>query len=134
MLSIRQQQRKGRTKSQLLTSGGINEYYIDATDFKKISKLFYKATNQKILELLLKSLFTTRELADIARRIIIANMLLEGKSYDDIQNKIHAAKSTISLVKKSLNSYNKTLVKLITDTEDLSTAELYIKRRLKKGK
>ena len=114
MLSKRQQRRRGQTKSQLLTTGGINEYYIDATDFKKISKLFYKATDQKTLGLLLKSLFTTRELADIARRVIIANMLLEGKSYEDIQNKIHAAKSTISLVKKSLNSYDKTLIKLIT--------------------
>ena len=133
MLSARQIKRQ-RSKSQILTTGGINEYYIESADFQKLVNLFNKASNKKVTASFLNSLFTKRELVDATRRILIAKMLLSNTSYEDIQNQIHTCKNTISLIKKNLYNKDDTLRNLIIDTYGLSATELYLKRRLQKGK
>lgn len=132
MLSIRELKRK-KTKSQLLTSGGSNEYKLDPNDFNKLIELLSNKTTSQ-LKYLIRSLLTNRELVDIIRRIIIAKMIISGYTYKEINKETGSGQATISLVKQSLLINREILRKLIEQTCNLTPFDKYIKRRLKKGK
>jgi len=132
MLSIRELKRK-KTKSQLLTSGGSNEYKLDPNDFNKLIELLSNKTASQ-LKYLIRSLLTNRELVDIIRRIIIAKMIISGYTYKEINKETGSGQATISLVKQSLLINREILRKLIEQIYNLTAVDQYIKRRLKRGK
>ena len=121
------------SKNQILTTGGIEDYYLDPQDFNKLVNLFSQASTYQ-LKPLLKSLLTNRELVDITRRIIVGKMLLEGSTYQEIQKRTKNAARTTSFVRQSLLINRGILKKLIEQTYNLTPIDQYIKRRLKKGK
>lgn len=133
MLSVREI-RRNRTKKQLLTTGGSSSYYLNSGDFNALIKLFFQASTQQQFKLLLKSLLTNRELVDITRRMIVGRMLLEGLTYQEIRKKNKSMPTTISLIKKNMLMDGEILKSLIEQTYNLTAADKYIKRRLKKGK
>jgi len=120
--------------------GGRGEYYIEKTEITELAQIIGAVSNKNLPELL-DSLLTKRELVDITRRIIIAKMLLAHITHEDISEKTHASKSTIQLVKQSLDENNELLKDVIaqhTSIPQVSPAQdnitTYIKRRLRKGK
>ena len=132
MLSEREIKRR-RSKNQILTMGGIEDYYLGLNDFNKLVSIFSQTPAQQCKPLL-KSLLTNRELVDMTRRIIIGKMLLEGLTYQEIRKKTQSAPRTIAFIKQSLLTNNGILKKLIEQIYNLTPTDQYIKRRLKKGK
>lgn len=132
MLTEREIKRR-KSKNQILTMGGVDDYYLDSQDFNKLVNIFSQVSTHQ-LKPLLKSLLTNRELVDITRRIIIGQMLLEGLTYQEIQKRTKNASRTTSFVKQSMLMDGGILKKLIEQTCNLTPIDKYIKRRLKKGK
>lgn len=62
------------------------------------------APDKKALDQLLHNLLTPSEIIMIGRRILIAEALLEGKTYREIHNKLKLGMSTVLLVEKWLQS------------------------------
>lgn len=134
MESVRVQRRKPRNKRDVLTTGGQNDYYVDNDDLNKLVRLFSKPSKDQIKPLLL-SLFTKKELSDIVRRLLIAEMALNGLTYEEISNRMGSGKNVIALVKQSLSSHNGVLTKLLNSAHGLrDSAEDYFISRLKRGK
>jgi uncharacterized protein YerC len=134
MESIRTQRRKPRTRRDVLTTGGQSDYYVADNDLDKLVRLFRKSSGDQIKPLLL-SLFTRKELADIVRRLLIAEMALNGLTYEEISNRMGSGKNVIALVKQSLVSHEGVLTRLLKSEGGMrGTAENYFIGRLKKGK
>jgi len=132
MLSRRELMRR-RGKKNIMTTGGMDNYMLHDNDFNEVVKVL---ANKNVVQtkLLLKSLLTNRELSDIARRILIAKMIVKGEGYENILKKIGCSKNTVSLVNKSLMINNGILKQAITNRGGEEQVERYIKNRLKKGK
>lgn len=62
------------------------------------------APDKKALDQLLHNLLTPSEIIMIGRRILIAEALLEGKTYREIHDKLKLGMSTVLLVEKWLQS------------------------------
>jgi len=134
--------RRKRTKSEILTTGGIHDYSVSATDMDALSHRLLNVS-PKNMKAVLRGLLTQRELADITRRIAIARMVLDDKTYEDIQKSLGAGKMTISLVRRALDN-NDQFFEFVTthytapnrtnSDRGISDVEKYIARRLKKGK
>lgn len=126
MLSIRQ---LNRSRSQ----GGRGEYYVDTNDFDRLVTLFAAAKGKGEVRLLLRSLLTNREMADVVRRVGLARMIQQGMTYDQITDITQAGRSTIALVNNALkvNSgiFDKVLHRIPPDR-----LERAILNRLKRGK
>ena len=141
MDSIRERKRKPHTKSQLLTLGGVSVYNIEPAEITRLAKLISKTPNAQLPKLL-EALLTKRELVDIIRRILIAEMLLQNKTYDKIQQVIKTSPSTIALVQQSLDKHNGILADavdqqpkrfFINNIQPDPTQE-YFRNRIRKGK
>lgn len=113
MQSLRQMKRHKKSTSQMLSSGGINEYILSPQDFSGLVAVINLASQEKLLPATLKSLLTDRELVDIARRIAISKMILSGKTYQQIGEDAKTSKNTIALVKQSLRSNHAILANII---------------------
>ncbi len=65
---------------------------------------------------------TVKELQDIAQRLVVAKMLKEGKSYQEVSRETGASTATISRVNKCLvyggGGYETVLARLIPETEE----------------
>ncbi|OGB75107.1 hypothetical protein A2810_01640 [candidate division Kazan bacterium RIFCSPHIGHO2_01_FULL_49_10] len=134
MESIRVQRRRPRTKRDVLTTGGQHDYYVANDDLNKLVKLLGKPSRDQIKPLLL-SLLTKKELSDIVRRLLIAEMALNGLTYEEIANRMGSGKNVIALVKQSLASNGGVLTRLLNPGYNISgTAENYFINRLKQGK
>ena len=134
MESVRVQRRRPRNKSDILTTGGQGDYYIEPNDLNKLIRLVSKCPKDK-LRLLLLSLLTKKELADIVRRVLVAEMTLNGLTYEEIVNRMGSNKSTISLVKQSLANHEGILAQLLNPEFDIRDAtEHRLIERLKRGK
>lgn len=92
----------------------------------------------------IKSLLTSSEILMLGRRIYIAKMILEGKTYDEIKTTLNVGLDTIANVYKTIfqqdKSYSKLIKKLerkiIKEKEDLlqeDTTELYSFKNLRRA-
>ena len=65
---------------------------------------------------------TVKELQDIAQRLVVAKMLKEGKSYQEVSRETGASTATISRVNKCLvyggGGYETVLARLISEAEE----------------
>ena len=136
MLSVRSLRRRKNTSRNSHTTSGINEYYVDPHDLTRLAALFEKATHRGMRRFLISTL-TQKELSEITRRMLIAKLLMDGKTYEEIGKQLHAAKGTISLVRQALDSQDGILKSTVSDIygiKIIDPAESYFRNRLKKGK
>lgn len=71
-------------------------------DQKLLVDSFYKVRTKKDLALFIQDLFTDEETLDFAQRIKIANYILQGKTYEEIEKLIPVSSSTISKVGQTI--------------------------------
>ncbi|MFA5270147.1 MAG: helix-turn-helix domain-containing protein [Patescibacteria group bacterium] len=133
MDSVRSQSRRPRTKNDLLISGGVYEHRIDSDGLNRLVELFRKSVPRSTRSLLF-DLLTKKELADISRRIIIAEMILNGLTYDEIGKRLDCSRNTIATIATSLNRPDSILTKLLNPELSVGGPENYFANRLKKGK
>jgi len=143
MRSLRRERNKAKTKSQVLTKGGVYDYDIGLSEISILSKLIDHAPANQ-LSLLLDALLTKRELVDITRRLVVGQMLTQNKTYDDIGKATSASRSTISLVNQSLSDNDEILYTTLTSAFGSAKSthskhiddyiEKYFRNRVKKGK
>ncbi len=67
-------------------------------DKKLLVDTLRKLKNSKDLSNFLDDLLTEEEILDLAQRIKIAKLILAGKTYDEIAEKVGASTSTVSKV------------------------------------
>jgi len=128
MLSLRQLKRSG-------TRGGRGEYEVDPVEFGTLVTLFANTRGKDETKMLLRSVLTNREMADIVRRIKIARWLQRGMTYDQIAELTDAGRTTIALVGNALKSNGGIFERILHRTPQiLSPIERSILSRLKRGK
>ncbi|MFH1088282.1 MAG: Trp family transcriptional regulator [Patescibacteria group bacterium] len=139
MRSLRLNQRRAKSKSQIMTMGGTGEYYIAPENIIELANIVSRVTPTQLPKLL-TALLTPRELVDIVRRIIIAKLLLDGETFNNITKKTSASCTTIKLVKSALESQDGLLIHTIGIKKhtrrklELGPEEKYLLNRIKKGK
>ena len=140
MKSLRVQRRKAKNKSQTLTMGSSGDYYIDKEEIEKLAKIISSINSNKLPNLL-ESLLTKKELVNITRRIGIAKMLMNNRTYEEIQETMSASKTTVSLVRQSIYTNDGILGDVITKDKTVFTNNIdqdpvkkYAQNRIKKGK
>lgn len=74
---------------------------------------FVEAKSQREVTLLLRDLFTTKEIKNLAKRLRIAKLLLSGKKYDEIVDELHCSIGTIAKVRIWLDSEGEGLQRVI---------------------
>ena len=67
-------------------------------DQKLLIDSFYKVKTKKNLNNFIEDLFSQEETLDLAQRLKIAKLILEGKTYDEIAAEIPVSTSTISKI------------------------------------
>lgn len=67
-------------------------------DQKLLIDSFYKVRTKKDLAKFIEDLFSPEETLDLAQRIKIAKLILEGKTYEEIAAQIPVSTSTISKI------------------------------------
>lgn len=112
---------------------------------EKLSDLVSKLRDRKEAEFFLKDIFSSSELKDISRRILAAELLYHGLTYEEIYfrtgitpsttNKIHF-KTKGSKILPNLWQRSKIKYKFLIDLSNKKIPEIsnYIVNRLRKGK
>lgn len=89
-------------------------------DLEKDKKLLVatlrKLKSSKDLSAFLDDLLTEEEILDLAQRIRIAKLILDGKTYDEIAEKIQTSTSTVSKIGQILK-YGKDGLKKATENK-----------------
>ena len=67
-------------------------------DQKLLGDSFYKVRTKKDLAKFIEDLFSPEETLDLAQRLKIAKLILEGKTYEEIAAEIPVSTSTISKI------------------------------------
>jgi len=67
-------------------------------DQKLVADSFYKVKTKKNLTMFIEDLFTEEETLDLAQRLKIAKLILDGKTYEEIAAEIPVSTSTISKI------------------------------------
>ncbi len=67
-------------------------------DQKLVVDSFYKVRTKKDLAKFVEDLFSPEETLDLAQRLKIAKLILEGKTYEEIAAEIPVSTSTISKI------------------------------------
>lgn len=67
-------------------------------DQKLLVDSFYKVRTKKDLAKFIEDLFSPEETLDLAQRLKIAKLILEGKTYEEIAAEIPVSSSTISKI------------------------------------
>jgi TrpR-related protein YerC/YecD len=67
-------------------------------DQKLVVDSFYKVKTKKDLNNFIEDLFSQEETLDLAQRLKIAKLILEGKTYEEIAAEIPVSTSTISKI------------------------------------
>ena len=67
-------------------------------DQKLVVDSFYKVKTKKDLNSFIEDLFSQEETLDLAQRLKIAKLILEGKTYEEIAAEIPVSTSTISKI------------------------------------
>jgi len=90
---------------------------MDKSNLEKDKKLLVvtlrKLKSSKDLSNFIDDLLTEEEILDLAQRIKIAKLILDGKTYDEIAEKVKTSTSTVSkigqIIKYGKGGLNKTL-------------------------
>jgi uncharacterized protein YerC len=109
MISERQKRKLKWSKKKLMTKGGRGQYLVEYREFERLARIFADIKDIKKIRLLFNDLFTERELADIIRRLHIAQLLLDKKTYSEIQFITNTSRVTIDNVHQVLKSKGKGL-------------------------
>lgn len=67
-------------------------------DIQLVISSFFKVKTKKNLTLLVEDLFSPEETLDLAQRLKIAKLILDGKTYEEIAEEISVSTSTISKI------------------------------------
>ncbi|MBU0999947.1 hypothetical protein KKE78_00930 [Patescibacteria group bacterium] len=67
-------------------------------DKKLLADTFSKLKSSKVLPLFLDDLLTEEEILDLAQRLKIAKLILNGKSYDEISESVGTSTATVSKI------------------------------------
>jgi len=67
-------------------------------DQKLVVDSFYKVKTKKNLNIYIEDLFSQEETLDLAQRLKIAKLILDGKTYEEIAALISVSTSTISKI------------------------------------
>jgi len=67
-------------------------------DQKLVVDSFYKVKTKKNLNIFIEDLFSQEETLDLAQRLKIAKLILDGKTYEEIAAEIPVSTSTISKI------------------------------------
>jgi TrpR-related protein YerC/YecD len=67
-------------------------------DQKLVVDSFYKVKTKKDLNSFIEDLFSQEETLDLAQRLKIASLILDGKTYEEIAAEIPVSTSTISKI------------------------------------
>ena len=67
-------------------------------DQKLVVDSFYKVKTKKDINNFVEDLFSQEEILDLAQRLKIAKLILEGKTYEEIAAEIPVSTSTISKI------------------------------------
>ncbi|MDO8657279.1 MAG: YerC/YecD family TrpR-related protein [Candidatus Levybacteria bacterium] len=67
-------------------------------DKKLLIATLWKLKSSKDLSAFIDDLLTEEEILDLAQRIKIAKLILEGKTYDEIAEKVKTSTSTVSKI------------------------------------
>ncbi len=90
---------------------------MDKINLEKDKKLLVatlrKLRSSKDLSAFLDDLLTEEEILDLAQRIKIAKLILEGKTYDEIAEKIQTSTSTVSKIGQILKYGRGGLLKVL---------------------
>ena len=82
-------------------------------DKKLIIETLRKLRNSKDLGNFIDDLLTEEEILDLAQRLKIAKLILDGKTYDEITEKVNTSTSTVSkigqIIKYGKGGFEKTL-------------------------
>ena len=85
-------------------------------DKKLLLDSLRKLKSSKDISAFFDDLLTEEEILDLAQRIRIAKLILEGKSYDEISQKIQTSTSTVSkigqIIKYGKGSFEKVFKKV----------------------
>ncbi|MDP2637771.1 MAG: YerC/YecD family TrpR-related protein [Candidatus Levybacteria bacterium] len=95
---------------------------MDKSSLEKDKKLLVstlrKLKSSKDLSLFIDDLLTEEEILDLAQRIKIAKLILDGKTYDEIAEKVGTSTSTVSkigqIIKYGKGGLEKSLGKKLT--------------------
>ena len=82
----------------------MNKLHTESTDF--LFKSFLTLKNIDECYAFFEDICTIKEIQSIAQRVLVAQMLIEGKVYSDIVTETGASTATISRVNRSLNYGN----------------------------
>lgn len=78
------------------------KFYLDypwkISQAKILISAFSRLKNKKEIRKFLTDLLTVKELKEITRRLLIAKLLFEGKTYKEIQKELHVNPITINRV------------------------------------
>lgn len=84
-------------------------------DKKLLVSTLGKLKSAKVRAAFIEDLLTEEEILDFAQRIKIAQLILGGKTYDEISTKVGASTSTVSkigqIIKYGKGGFSKTFVK-----------------------
>ena len=92
---------------------------MDKSNLEKDKKLlvatFRKLKSSKDLSLFIDDLLTEEEILDLAQRVKIAKLIIDGKTYDEIAEKVKTSTSTVSkigqIIKYGKGGLQKALIK-----------------------
>ena len=82
-------------KKIVKTNAGIGNYYWDWIEFKYLVAVLKQAKDFKDILNIFIDIHTQKEISEIIRRVIIASLFLEGKTYDEIQQLTGCSRSTL---------------------------------------
>lgn len=68
-----------------------------------LCKILFKLETPGAIKKFLKDLLNRNERTMLVRRLFIAEMLLDKRTYNEIKNQLHCGKSTIARVERWLN-------------------------------
>lgn len=84
-------------------------------DKKLLVDILKKLKSSKNLSAFVDDLFSEEEILDLAQRIKIAELILDGRTYDEIAEKVGTSTSTVSkvgqIIKYGKSGYTKVLRK-----------------------
>ena len=86
-----------RYNSRILQYRSMDKLNIEK-DKKLLTATLRKLKSSKDLALFIDDLLTEEEILDLAQRIKIAKLILEGKTYDEIAVKVGTSTSTVSKI------------------------------------
>ena len=76
---------------------------IRSAEVEKLLRVLASMDDENDIYALLEDIFTIREIREISQRLVVAQMLNEGKSYSQIEGATGASATTIARVSKCLS-------------------------------